>query len=84
MSGQRIAGRFGEGDERGAANLVDATATLRRVAAAGRGRVVPLAVPILNNDRGAAADMRAAPQHFITRDGGDYAVACPNGGLWLC
>jgi kynurenine formamidase len=67
-------GRFGADDERGAANLIDQAATLRGVAAAGLGRVVPLAVPIANNNRGAAADMRAAPQHFMTRDGGDYAA----------
>lgn len=70
-------GRFGADDERGAANLVDAAAVLRGVAAAGAGRVVPLAMPIASNDRGAAADMRAAPQHFMTRDGGDYAAGLP-------
>ena len=69
--------RFGPGDERGAANLVDAAATLRGVAAAGQGRVVPLAVPIVANDKGAAADMRSAPQHFLVRDGGDYAAGLP-------
>ncbi|MDP3676630.1 MAG: cyclase family protein [Novosphingobium sp.] len=67
-------GRFGPADERGAANLVDGAATLRGIAAAGRGRVVTLAVPIASNDRGAAAEMRAPPQHFMTRDGGDYAA----------
>ena len=65
---------YGSGDERGAANLIDAAATLRGVAAAGQGRVLPLAVPIVNNDLGAAASIRAAPQHFMTRDGGDYAA----------
>jgi len=69
--------RFGAGDERGAANLIDAAATLRGVAAAGQGRVLPLAMPILNNDRGAGADMRAPPQHFMTRHGGDYAAGLP-------
>lgn len=77
MDEQAGGGRFGPDDERGAANLVDMAATLRGVAAAGQGRVVPLAVPIVNNDRGAAADMRAAPQHFMTRDGGDYAAGLP-------
>ncbi len=69
--------RFGPNDERGAANLIDAAATLRGVAAAGLGRVVPLALPILNNDRGAGAEMRAPPQHFMTRHGGDYAAGLP-------
>ncbi|MBA2935280.1 cyclase family protein [Sphingomonas sp. CGMCC 1.13654] len=74
---QRTASRFGAGDERGAANLIDAAATLRGIAAAGNGRVVPLAMPILNNDRGAGVEMRAAPQHFMTRHGGDYAAGLP-------
>jgi kynurenine formamidase len=69
--------RFGPDDERGAANLIDAAATLRGIAAAGRGRVLPLAMPILNNDRGAGAEMRAPPQHFMTRHGGDYAAGLP-------
>jgi kynurenine formamidase len=66
--------RFGAGDERGAANLIDQAATLRGLAAVRLGRVMPLAMPILNNDRGAGADMRAPPQHFMTRHGGDYAA----------
>jgi kynurenine formamidase len=69
--------RFGPDDERGAANLVDSAATRRGIAAAGLGRVVPLAMPILNNDRGAGADMRSPPQHFMTRHGGDYAAGLP-------
>jgi kynurenine formamidase len=67
-------GRFGPADERGAANLIDQAATLRGLAAVKDGRVVPLALPIVNNDRGAAAEMRAPPQHFMTRHGGDYAA----------
>jgi kynurenine formamidase len=71
------AGRFGPSDERGAANLVDATATLRGIAAARTGQVIPLALPIVSGDRGAAADMRSPPQHYMTRDGGDYAAGLP-------
>lgn len=67
-------GRFGPDDERGAANLVDNAATLRGVAAARTGKVIPLAIPIANGDRGPAADIRTAPQHYMTRDGGDYAA----------
>lgn len=70
-------GRFGPDDERGAANLIDAAATLRGVASVRTGKVIPLAMPIHNGDHGAAADMRAAPQHFMTRDGGDYAAGLP-------
>jgi kynurenine formamidase len=77
MTQASLTSRYGPDDERGAANLVDAAATLRGVAAAGLGRVVPLAVPIMANDKGAAADMRAAPQHFMTRDGGDYMAGLP-------
>jgi kynurenine formamidase len=69
--------RFGHDDERGAANLVDQAATLRGIAAVRTGQVVPLALPIVSGDRGAAADMRSAPQHFMTRDGGDYAAGLP-------
>jgi kynurenine formamidase len=70
-------GRFGTDDERGAANFVDTTATLRGIAAVRTGRAIPLALPIVNGDRGAAAEMRAAPQHFMTRHGGDYAAGLP-------
>jgi kynurenine formamidase len=69
--------RFGAGDERGAANLIDAAATLRGVASVRTGQVVPLAMPIVSNDRGPAVDMRAPPQHFMTRHGGDYAAGLP-------
>ncbi len=77
MAQTDISSRFGANDERGAANLVDRAATLRGIAAAGLGRVVPLAVPIVGNDRGAGAEFRAAPQHFMTRDGGDYLAGLP-------
>lgn len=67
-------GPWGPEDERGAANLIDAAATLRGIAAVRSGRVLPLAIPIEHGDRGPGADMRAPPQHFMTRDGGDYAA----------
>lgn len=69
--------RFGAGDERGAANLIDAAATLRGSACVVTGQVIPLAMRIENNDRGAAADMRTPPQHYMTRHGGDYAAGLP-------
>ncbi|CAH1655218.1 MULTISPECIES: cyclase family protein [unclassified Chelatococcus] len=69
--------RWGAEDERGAANLIDAAATLRGVASVRTGLVVPLAIPIANGERGPGADLRAPPQHFMTRHGGDYAAGLP-------
>jgi kynurenine formamidase len=66
--------RWGASDERGAANLIDSGATLRGVSCVRSGEVLPLALPIAHGDRGAAADMRMPPQHFMTRHGGDYAA----------
>lgn len=68
---------WGEQDERGAANLVDGAATLRGIATVRTGQVLPLAVSIAAGDRGPGADMRAPPQLFLTRDGGDYAAGLP-------
>jgi len=72
--------RWGADDERGAANLIDESATLRGLAAVRDGRVLSLAVPIKSGDRGPAVDMRSAPQHFMTRHGGDYAAGLKEGG----
>lgn len=69
--------RWGQEDERGAANLVDKAATLRAIASVQTGEVLPLALPIASGERGPAADIRSAPQHFMTRDGGDYAAGLP-------
>jgi kynurenine formamidase len=69
--------RWGVDDERGAANLVERMVTLRAVSCVRTGEVIPLAIPITNGDRGPAVDMRAAPQHFMTRHGGDYAAGLP-------
>jgi len=69
--------RWGAGDERGAFNLIDAAATLRGLAAATTGTVVPLNLPIEGGKQGAAVPMRPPPQHFMTRHGGDYAAGLP-------
>lgn len=66
--------RWGEKDERGAANLIDAAATLRASACVRTGQVLPLAIPIAGGQLGPAADHRPPPQHFMTRHGGDYAA----------
>ncbi|MCB1474398.1 MAG: cyclase family protein [Rhodobiaceae bacterium] len=69
-----MSGRWGPDDERGAANLIDAAAALRGSACVRTGQVVPLAIPIANGQLGPAADHRPAPQHYMTRHGGDYAA----------
>jgi kynurenine formamidase len=68
--------RFGPGDERGALNLIDEQAVLRGLASAGKGTVISLAQPIR---AGAVplAGMRMPAQHFMSRDGGDYAAGLP-------
>jgi kynurenine formamidase len=71
---------WGKDDERGAANLIDAAATLRATASVRTGEVISLAIPIASGERGPAVDMRAAPQHFMTRHGGDYAAGLPERG----
>lgn len=71
---------WGKEDERGAANLIDAAATLRGTASVSTGEVISLAIPIANGDRGPAVDMRAPPQHFMTRHGGDYAAGLQERG----
>lgn len=72
-----MTGRWGADDERGAANLVDAAATLRATSCVRTGQVVPLSIPIANGQLGPAADHRPAPQHYMTRHGGDYAAGLP-------
>jgi hypothetical protein len=69
-------GRWGADDERGAANLVDGQATGRGLQAVRQRRVVSLAAPIVAN-RGPGVAGRPAPQHFMIRDGGDYAAGLP-------
>lgn len=68
---------WGPADEAGARNLVDRAATLRGLAAVRSGIVVPLAIEIEGGKRGPVPDMRAPVQHFMIRDGGDYAAGLP-------
>lgn len=67
-------GRWGAEDERGAANLVDRRAVLRGVAAVRTGAVHGLALP-MRPGRGSPTVGRAPLQHFMARDGADYAAA---------
>jgi kynurenine formamidase len=68
--------RWGAADERGAANLIDADAVRRGLAAVRDGRPISLAAPIVAN-RGFGLVGRPDPQHFMLRDGGDYAAGLP-------
>jgi len=64
---------WGEADEVGARNLVDGAATLRGIASVKTGEVIPLALEIEAGKPGPVG-MRAPVQHFMLRDGGDYAA----------
>jgi kynurenine formamidase len=73
-------GRWGEADERGAANLIDEQAVLRGLAAVRTGEVLGLALPLRH---GHASPVVGRPplQHFMLRDGGDYASRPERGGF---
>jgi len=66
-------GRWGAQDERGAANLVDPRAVLRGVGAVRTGVVHGLALP-MRAGKGSPTVGRAPLQHFMARDGADYAA----------
>lgn len=70
---QRFVRQWGPLDECGARNLIDATATMRGIASVRSGKVLSLSVQIEDGSRGPAAPQRAPVQHFMVRDGGDYA-----------
>jgi kynurenine formamidase len=69
-------GRWGSDDQRGSLNLVDETAVQRGLAAARQGRPISLGLP-LRTGEGPVAGLRAPMQHFMSRDGGDYAAGLP-------
>lgn len=73
-------GRWGKYDERGAANF--ATAERIRTAATSAvrtGKVYSLAIPLQTSDV-PVLPPRVAPQHFMQRDGGDYAAGLKRKG----
>jgi kynurenine formamidase len=81
-------GRWGAGDQRGAANLVTDAVTQQAMHSAGNGKVISLSLPIKGSTSSAAATAvphmqgRPLPQHFMSVDGGDYAAGAkhPAGG----
>src|SRR5690606_5980781 len=72
--GGLMTSRWGDADEGGARNLVDAAATLRGLASVRTGEVVPMALPIESGKPAPGMARRMVPQHFMLRDGGDYAA----------
>lgn len=72
-------GRWGDDDERGAANLIDADAVRRGVDAVRTGEVLSLALPLRPGFASPAVG-RPPLQHFMLRDGGDYAAGRPERG----
>jgi kynurenine formamidase len=69
-------GRWGPDDERGSLNLVDAAAIQRGTVAVRRGESISLGLP-MRSGQGPIAGMRSPMQHFMSRDGGDYAAGLP-------
>ncbi len=73
-------GRWGANDERGALNRLTPQATLRGLATVRSGITVSLAVP-LQAGKGPIAGRRTPLQHFMVRDGGDYAAGLAERGF---
>jgi len=69
-------GRWGPDDERGSLNLVDPAAVRRGLAAVAHGQPISLGLP-MRSGQGPIAGMRSPMQHFMSRDGGDYAAGLP-------
>ncbi len=65
-------GRWGSDDERGALNLIGASEVLRATGLVKQGRVMSLAQPL--SDKTPVPGHRGPMQHFMQRDGGDYAA----------
>jgi kynurenine formamidase len=68
--------RWGPDDERGALNLIGPDAVRRGMAAVRAGESVTLGLPMIAG-KGPLAAMRQPMQHFMARDGGDYAAGLP-------
>lgn len=66
-------GRWGEEDERGAANLLTRGGVLAAARLVRSGNVYPLGLPIQREGM-PVHPIRTPPQHFMAVDGGDYAA----------
>jgi kynurenine formamidase len=71
-------GRWGAEDERGALNLIGPSQVQRAAALVRSGKVVSLAQPL--SPRTPVPKHRAGVQHFMGRDGGDYAAGARRPG----
>ncbi len=71
-------GRWGADDERGAVNFIGADEVRRAAALVRSGRVIALAQPI--SPQTPVPGHRAPMQHFMDRDGGDYAAGAKRPG----
>lgn len=71
-------GRWGNDDEIGALNLVTRNQVLLAASLVRQGKVLSLAQPL--SKKTAVPSLRAGFQHFMTRDGGDYAGGVPARG----
>lgn len=69
-------GRWGSDDELGALNVLGPPQVRRGIAEVRDGVVVGLSTPIVAG-RGFGVVGRAAPAHYMVRDGGDYAGGLP-------
>ena len=65
-------GRWGPDDQRGALNLIDPAAVTRALATVKSGEALTLGLP-MRAGQGPIARPRVPLQHFMLRDGGDYA-----------
>lgn len=74
--------RWGEEDERGCLNLIDAAAVLRGTASARRGEVIELGHVIGSSRSPVLAGRRATTQHFMLHDGGDREEGEPGTLQW--
>jgi kynurenine formamidase len=72
-------GKWGEHDEKGALNRITPEATLRGIGTVKTGTSLSLAISL--DAKGPVAGMRSQPQHYMTRDGGDYAAGLAEVGF---
>lgn len=73
-------GRWGDEDERGAANLLTPEVVTKAMTSVRDGKILPLSMPIKGATSNTSAQRiphlagRPLPQHFMSVDGGDYAA----------